>query len=184
MNETPSDPVDPHQPSWGTPPSTPPAGFGTDDGQHPQQHEQYRQEYRHQTPQTGQPGARFFDAIRSLHVVRPDDGRWAAGVAVGLARRWHVDPTAVRIGFALLTLLGGLGVTLYGLAWLLLPHPDGRIHAQQVLSGTVTPGFIGAVLTVLVSGPHIHLPLLLLALIAFVAWRISAHQRRHRYQGS
>jgi phage shock protein PspC (stress-responsive transcriptional regulator) len=170
MTTTPPEPSRPDQPSWGSAPPTPPTSSGTDDP------------IPTPTPAaTGQPGARFFDAIRRLHIVRPDDGRWAAGVAAGLARRWNIHPTAVRIGFVLLTLLGGLGITLYGLGWLLLPHPDGRIHAQQVLTGTVTAGFIGATLTVLLSGMHLFGPLLVLALIGFIIWRVTGH-RRHRYQ--
>jgi phage shock protein PspC (stress-responsive transcriptional regulator) len=173
MNPTPSQPSEPDQPSWGTAPSNPPTGSGTSTESGTDSSQQ---------PRPGQPGARFFDAVRELGVVRPDDSRWAAGVAAGLARRWNLDPLAVRAGFFLLTLLGGLGVALYGLGWLLLPHPDGRIHAQQVLNGTVTPGFIGAALTVLVGGPEFHGTLLLLALIGFIAWRITGRHRHHQYQ--
>jgi phage shock protein PspC (stress-responsive transcriptional regulator) len=106
------------------------------------------------TPGTGNPpGAKFFDAIRGLGVVRPDEGRWAAGVCAGLARRWSMNPMAVRGLFVLVSLLAGVGLALYGLLWLFLPHPDGRIHAQQVLTGTVTAGFIGAAIAVLFGGP-------------------------------
>ena len=98
----------------------------------------------------GGPGvAQFFDRIRAFGAVRPDDGRWAAGVAAGLARRWGVDPLLVRGGFVVLALFGGIGLLLYGLGWLFLPHPDGRIHAQEVLRGTVTAGFVGGLLAVL-----------------------------------
>ena len=34
----------------------------------------------------------FFDRIRSLGVFRPDEGRWGAGVAAGLARRDSESP--------------------------------------------------------------------------------------------
>src|SRR3954464_8970086 len=92
----------------------------------------------------GGPGvASFFDRIRAFGAVRPDEGRWAAGVAAGLARRWGIDPVLVRGGFGLAALFGGIGLLLYGLGWLFLPHPDGRIHAQEVLRGTVTAGVVG-----------------------------------------
>jgi phage shock protein PspC (stress-responsive transcriptional regulator) len=190
MTTTPPEPSHPDQPSWGSAPPTPPTSSGTDD---PIPTPTSTPTPTPTTANTGQPGARFFDAIRRLHIVRPDEGRWAAGVAAGLARRWNIHPTAVRIGFVLLTLLGGLGITLYGLGWLLLPHPDGRIHAQQVLTGTVTAGFIGAVLTVLAGGPFfggpfVHGPLLVLALIGFIVWRVTRHRRhlhgQHPYQGN
>src|ERR671938_1368201 len=106
-------------------------------------------------PQGSPPGgpgvAAFFDRIRRYGAVRPDDGRWFAGVAAGLARRWGVDPLLVRGGFVLLTVFGGIGLLLYGLGWLFLPHPDGRIHAQEVLRGVVTAGFIGGLLLVLLN---------------------------------
>src|SRR5450755_1049189 len=99
------------------------------------------------------PGAEFFDRIRGLGVVRPDRGRWAAGVCAGLARRWGLDPLLVRGVFVVVSLVGGFGLALYGVLWLFLPHSDGRIHAQQVLRGVVTAGFIGGALAVLCNLP-------------------------------
>ncbi len=95
-----------------------------------------------------------FERLRALGVVRPDDGRWVAGVASGLAQRWGVDPVLVRGALVALTFGGmGLGVLGYGLGWLLLPQPDGRIHAQEALRGRITVGAIGAVLAVIVGVP-------------------------------
>jgi phage shock protein PspC (stress-responsive transcriptional regulator) len=45
-----------------------------------------------------------------------------AGVAVGLAEYLDVDPTLVRVGFVVLTFLGGLAVPLYLAGWLLIPE--------------------------------------------------------------
>jgi phage shock protein PspC (stress-responsive transcriptional regulator) len=142
-------------------------------------------------PGTGTPpGAKFFDAIRGLGVVRPDDGRWAAGVCAGLARRWGMNPMAVRGLFVLVSLLAGVGLALYGVLWLFLPHPDGRIHAQQVLSGAVTAGFIGAVIAILFGGPVVDAPwspgpwhhgpgVFPLILIALLVWWIARRGRAH-----
>ena len=99
------------------------------------------------------PLAEFFDRIRGLGVVRPDDGRWFAGVCSGIARRTGLDVVLVRGLFVVLALLGGGALFLYGLGWLLLPHPDGRIHAQEVLRGVVTAGFVGSVIAVLTGIP-------------------------------
>jgi phage shock protein PspC (stress-responsive transcriptional regulator) len=181
--DQPLQPEQPLQPSWGSTPSEPPTGSGTDTPSwgHPGP----PQPSGPQQPFGALPGARFFDAVRRLNIQRPDDDRWIAGVAAGLARRWNIHPVAVRLGFALLTLFGGLGVALYGLGWLLLPHPDGRIHAQQVLTGTVTAGFIGALVTLLLGGPIVHGPMLVLAVIAALVWLATGRRRgyRHHYQG-
>ena len=59
----------------------------------------------------------------------------------------------VRGLFVLVSLFFGLGQALYGLLWLLLPHPDGRIHAQQALCGAFTAGYFGAVIAVLLGRP-------------------------------
>ncbi len=58
-----------------------------------------------------------------------------AGVAAGLADYFDLDPTWVRIGFALLALLGGLAVPLYLAGWLLIPEEEsGQSVAEQVLA--------------------------------------------------
>jgi phage shock protein PspC (stress-responsive transcriptional regulator) len=93
----------------------------------------------------------FFNRIRGTGAVRPDDHRWAAGVAVGLARRMNVDPLLVRGIFVALAVIGGLGLLLYGVAWLLMPQQDGRIHAQEALHGRITAGFVGAVICILLD---------------------------------
>ena len=48
-----------------------------------------------------------------------------AGVAAGIARALEVDPTLVRLLFALLTLAGGAGIVLYVAAALLMPEAPG-----------------------------------------------------------
>ena len=49
-----------------------------------------------------------------------------AGVAAGIARALEVDPTLVRLLFALLTLAGGAGIALYLAGALLMPEAAGR----------------------------------------------------------
>jgi phage shock protein PspC (stress-responsive transcriptional regulator) len=103
-----------------------------------------------------------------------------AGVCAGLANRWGVSAVAVRVMFVLLSLLAGVGVLAYGLLWMLLPHTDGRIHAQELLGGRLTAGFVGALLAIIAgsgldgfddNGPGFF-PLVLIALVvAFVIHR-------------
>ena len=48
-------------------------------------------------------------------------GRKVAGVCSGLAHYFDTDPTLVRLIFAGLALLGGSGVVIYLLAWMIMP---------------------------------------------------------------
>ena len=92
-------------------------------------------------PSTGADG--FFDSIRRTGLVRADE-RWVGGVAGGLALRLGIDPLIVRGLFGIGALLGGLGLVLYGIGWLLLPEQrDGRIHIQQLFRGDFDAAVIG-----------------------------------------
>jgi phage shock protein PspC (stress-responsive transcriptional regulator) len=68
----------------------------------------------------------LFGSLRELR--RPVEGRLLGGVAAGLARYLGTDVNLVRIGFLLLTLLGGAAVPGYILAWLLIPE-DGATRS-------------------------------------------------------
>jgi phage shock protein PspC (stress-responsive transcriptional regulator) len=93
----------------------------------------------------GQP-TDFFPWIRSHGIYRGRD-RWIGGVASGIAHRMGIDPLIVRGIFIVLTVFAGIGVLLYGLAWALLPEPDGRIHVQEAGAGRWSSGMTGALIT-------------------------------------
>ena len=57
-------------------------------------------------------------------IRRRDEGAVVAGVCSGVAHALGVDPTAVRLALAILTLADGSGIVLYLGAWLFLPPPD------------------------------------------------------------
>ena len=56
-----------------------------------------------------------------------------AGVCAGIGRHLRIDPLIVRIVFVAAATAGGVGIVLYGLAWVLVPVddsvPDGRAAA-------------------------------------------------------
>ena len=129
MNETPTPPQDP---TAGGP--HPASGPRAGDQPYPQQ--PYPQQ-----PRSGKDP--FFDGIRRSGIVRPDE-RWIGGVAGGVALRLGVDPLVVRGLFGVSVLLGGLGLILYGIGWLLLPEQrDGRIHLQQLFRGDFDVAVLG-----------------------------------------
>ena len=57
---------------------------------------------------------------KRLYRARSD--RKLAGVCAGIADYFGWDPTLVRVGWIVLTLLGGSGILLYLLLWLVMPE--------------------------------------------------------------
>src|SRR6476659_2584197 len=72
--------------------------------------------------------------------VRPSEGRILAGVCAGIADRWQLDVTLVRIAAVVLTLLSGVGLVAYLAAWLLTPSSDAPapLAADGELAGRVS----------------------------------------------
>ncbi|MEY2476322.1 MAG: hypothetical protein QOG87_1637 [Actinomycetota bacterium] len=71
-------------------------------------------------------------AARRLTKSRGD--RVVAGVAGGLGEYFGVDPVLFRIAFIALSILGGSGLALYALGWLLLPEAGDHESAGERLS--------------------------------------------------
>ena len=93
----------------------------------------------------------FFDSVRRMGVARSPQ-RWVGGVAGGIATRLSIDPLIVRGVLAVSVLLGGLGLVVYGVAWLLLPDQrDGRIHLQQLVAGDFDAAVLGGFALVVVG---------------------------------
>ena len=66
---------------------------------------------------------------------RPRRGRKIAGVAAGIARRYRIDPTLVRVGFVVASVYGGAGIVLYLLGWLFLPEQDDEVSPFESMIG-------------------------------------------------
>ncbi|MEA2279135.1 MAG: hypothetical protein QOC78_4095 [Solirubrobacteraceae bacterium] len=74
-------------------------------------------------------------AARPREPLRRDPANGlVAGVCAGIGRHLGVDPLVVRIAFVAAATAGGVGIVLYGLAWLLMPvegegeAPVARLH--------------------------------------------------------
>ena len=63
------------------------------------------------------------NGTKRLYRIR--EGRVVAGVCAGLAAYFGIDPTLVRLAFALFTIFGWAGVLLYLVAWIVIPEDDG-----------------------------------------------------------
>ncbi|MGG5170935.1 PspC domain-containing protein [Pseudarthrobacter sp. J1738] len=104
------------------------------------------------TQPTAAPESDFFGWIRSLGISRGQE-RWVGGVASGIAQKLGIDPLIVRGLLLLLVIFAGVGLFVYGLAWALLPEPDGRIHAQEAGRGRWASGMTGALVATVVGLP-------------------------------
>ena len=76
---------------------------------------------------------KIFAALRGIGIRRRTNDKWIGGVASGLADRLRVDPVIVRAAFVLLSILGGVGLSLYLVAWALLPNDRNEIAAERAL---------------------------------------------------
>jgi phage shock protein PspC (stress-responsive transcriptional regulator) len=57
-------------------------------------------------------------------LVRPRQGRWIAGVSVGLARRVGIAPWIVRLAFVGALILPPPALIVYAALWLIMPSED------------------------------------------------------------
>lgn len=55
-------------------------------------------------------------------LLRSRTDRTLAGVCGGVAEYFGWDPTLVRVGWIILTLLGGSGILLYLIMWVVMPE--------------------------------------------------------------
>lgn len=62
-------------------------------------------------------------------LVRPRRGKVIAGVAAGLAHRYGLSPTLVRVLFVASMLLPGPQILAYLALWIIMPKED-RSHAM------------------------------------------------------
>jgi phage shock protein PspC (stress-responsive transcriptional regulator) len=56
-----------------------------------------------------------------------------AGVAMGIARYLDLDVALVRVAFAVLAIMGGLGIPIYLACWLLIPVDGAQLSIAEDL---------------------------------------------------
>ena len=129
------------------------------------------------------------DAPGSTRLLRRSrSDRVIAGVCGGIGRYLGVDPVLIRVAFVVLAIVGGGGILLYILGWILIPEekegenlgespPPSADMARLVFGGALIA--IGVILLLGLSLPRIGKYLWPLALIAVgVAVIVQASSRR------
>ena len=67
---------------------------------------------------------------------RRREGKRIAGVCAGLAEEFGISATPLRLAFVLLSLIGGPGLILYFILWMIMPYRDAQ---PPRLGGRVAP---------------------------------------------
>lgn len=129
-------------------------------------------------------------AMELTPLRRASSGAVLGGVCAGLARRWQVDPTVLRIAMVLLALLGGLGVAFYVGALLLVPK-DGATEFPLYRLAPFTRSWSPAAAIGAVVGLGVLITLAVGSWLPFGAapvvglgflWYFGFHRRRHAHR--
>lgn len=73
-----------------------------------------------------------------LRLYRDADDQIIGGVCSGIAKYFGIDPLVVRIAFLLSLLIGGFGIVVYVLLWILLPEARTTAEKVEMTGGRVT----------------------------------------------
>lgn len=82
---------------------------------------------------TQEPGRRTY-----RRMYRDPDHRIIGGVCSGLAAYWNMDPAIVRVVFVVLVLVGGSGVLIYLILWLVMPEAQTTAQKLEMRGEAVT----------------------------------------------
>ena len=104
---------------------------------------------------------RMWDSRPPRFPRRQNGSNWVAGVCEGIGVRYRIDPTIVRLVFAMITLIGGAGVTLYLMCMLIFPRYSVDKAPIEVLFRSLDKrysrdrrvGWFALILMILITGP-------------------------------
>jgi phage shock protein C len=69
-------------------------------------------------------GSSLQPTVLAREWYRSRRGKKIAGVCAGLAEEFGISTTPIRLAFVLLTLIGGPGLVLYIILWVVMPYRD------------------------------------------------------------
>ncbi|WP_435974480.1 PspC domain-containing protein [Streptomyces sp. Qhu_M48] len=100
---------------------------------------------QHEAPPTA-------EAVPAPPLRRSRGSKVVGGVCGGLGRYFDIDPVIFRVAVGVLAVPGGLGLILYGFAWLLIPLVgEEENEGRRLLTGRVSGATLAAILMALVG---------------------------------
>src|SRR3954447_2052482 len=105
---------------------------------------------------------------------RSGTDRVVSGVAGGIAEHFELDPSLVRIGFGILSLVGGLGLAVYAVFALVLPAEPGAPELTRTHKVALGAIVVAALVSLPFFGGHAFFAgpgALFLVALGVLAWR-------------
>jgi phage shock protein PspC (stress-responsive transcriptional regulator) len=134
-------------------------------------------------PPSGVPGS----FAQRYGLVRPVQGRYIAGVCGAIGRATNTDPVLWRVLLAVLAFVGGAGLIIYILGWLLTPQEGDSASPVEALLGrgksstsalrTILLGAVAVIAMIVIAANHLPSALLVAALIIAGAVLVSRNDR-------
>ncbi len=90
-----------------------------------------------ESTRAAQPAAEKASSISDKRLYRNPDDKMIAGVCSGLAAYFGVEVVWMRLGFAFITLLNGLGLAIYFILWLVIPEAKTRAQKLEMAGSPV-----------------------------------------------
>jgi phage shock protein PspC (stress-responsive transcriptional regulator) len=97
-----------------------------------------------ETPASRIPGALVAREPSAMMLIRSESDRVIAGIAGGIAQRFGLSSTLVRLAWVVSVLFGGFGVVAYVVLWVVLPKGAPRSPAIGIAEERFARGEITA----------------------------------------
>ena len=84
-------------------------------------------------------GIRVGASIARKRLVRPRHGRKIAGVCLGFAEYFDIDVTVVRLTWLITSIMTGVGLLAYPIAWIVMPEEPLLLAAPAYAQRVTNP---------------------------------------------
>ena len=84
-------------------------------------------------------GIRVGGVAARKRLMRPRKGRKIAGICVGMAEYFDLDPVLVRVVWLIVAIMTGVGFVAYIIAWIVMPEEPLMLPAAPVAQQVPNP---------------------------------------------